>query len=351
MTALSNCSLYSKDHPAILYLSDKAVRTIDDLYSDDLLNLTLLGNRLLVNDAPVLETGIHISSFIKKLRRKGIEKILIRKGIDAEELKSFIVELASSEIISSTFPHLSTGIIDIKLSQVGDDVQAVMNENISKVKDVFHGLSRFKKLNMLGLEDVVISFISALKREANILRVISPVKSYSEYTYAHTTNVAILSIFQAEALGLKGDVLHAIGIAGLLHDVGKMYISKEVLEKQEKLTEEEWSEIKKHPLRGALYLARLPEIPKLAVIATFEHHMKFDGSGYPEPKLRGKKPHVISQIIALSDFFDAIRTKRPYRKALEMPQIMMILQNVAGTEFDPLLVENFFVALNKVNAS
>jgi HD-GYP domain-containing protein (c-di-GMP phosphodiesterase class II) len=222
-----------------------------------------------------------------------------------------------------------------------------MEENQGKLKEIFQGMSRFKTLDMVGLENVVISFISTLKQETNILRVISPVKSHSEYTFTHATNVAVLSIFQAESLGLKGEVLHDICLSGLLHDVGKMFISTEVLDKQAKLEAKEWEEMKKHPVYGALHLTKLPDVPKLAVIAAYEHHMKFDGRGYPQTRKRGNKQHMISQIIAISDFFDALRTERPYRKALEVPVITGLLKEGAGRDFNPVLLESFLSALQR----
>ncbi|MBP1735603.1 MAG: cyclic diguanylate phosphodiesterase, partial [Deltaproteobacteria bacterium] len=188
-----------------------------------------------------------------------------------------------------------------------------------------------------------------LRQEADVLRVISPVKSYSEYTYTHNTNVAILSIFQAEALGVKKDMLHEIGQAGLLHDVGKMFISKDILDKPGKLDEKEWEEMRNHPSYGAMYLATLPEVPRIALIAAYEHHMKYNGSGYPDTRKRGRKQHIISQMIAIADFFDALRTERPYHQAVGVPVIVGLLKELSGKEFNPFLVENFLAALRKVH--
>ncbi len=218
-----------------------------------------------------------------------------------------------------------------------------------QLESIYDGVSRFKRLDMVGLEDVVVSFISTLRQEANVLKVVSPIKSHNEYTYAHNTNVAVLSIFQAEALGVKHDLLHDIGMAGLLHDIGKMFVSGNVLEKEGKLSEEEWTEMKKHPAYGAMYLATLPDIPKYALIAAYEHHMKFNGQGYPGTKRKGRSQHIISQIIAVADFFDALRTDRPYRKSLDLPVIVGLLNDSSGKDFNPFIVENFIRSLNKAN--
>ncbi len=127
----------------------------------------------------------------------------------------------------------------------------------------------------------------------NILRLISPVKSYSEYTYTHATNVAVLSMFQAETLGIRDTLLRDIGISALLHDVGKLFISKDILEKSASLDKEEWEEIKMHPLYGARYLAKLEGIPSLAPIVAYEHHLRFDGKGYPS-LITGEKKHIFA---------------------------------------------------------
>ncbi len=349
MTALSNCSLYGREHPAVRHLSEKAMVLLDGLFVEDSFSIALFGGSMVINEQPLPPKNMHVSSFIKKLRRKGIDKIVIARGVTAAELQEFIVEVALSDRVSGSYPHITSGIIEVKLGGGSSDIGALMNENVETVKNVYHGVSRFKRLDMVGLEDVVISFISTLKQEANVLKVVSPIKSHSEYTYAHNTNVAVLSIFQAESLGVKQDLLHDIGMAGLLHDIGKMFVAREVLEKEAKLNDEEWMEMKKHPAYGAMYLATLPDIPKYALVAAYEHHMKFNGLGYPATRRKGRTQHIISQIIAISDFFDALRTDRPYRKALEVPVIIGLMNDTSGKDFNPLLVENFIRALKKAS--
>lgn len=347
--ALSNCSLYSEEHPLVDEFSQKAIREIEGLYADDALTFTLLGDSIVFNNSPITEKGPHIGSFKRKLRKKGIEKIIMRKGLTPEELKKFIAGVASAEKVVSS-PHLSVGMVEVKFSSEGT-VDSLMKENIAKVKGVYQGVAKFRKLDMVSLEDAVAGFIGALKREINVLRVVSPVKSHSEYTYVHATNVAVLTVFQAEALGMKGENLHDIGLAGLLHDVGKMFVPKEVLDKETKLTPEDWNAIKVHPVFGARYLATLPDIPRLALIAAFEHHLKFDGSGYPDTRRRGKRQHMVSQMVAIADFFDALRTQRPYRKAMEGPVVVQFIKEATGKDFNPVLVENFLSGLQTIRAT
>lgn len=349
MTALSNCALYSEDHPLVREFSVKAHAEIESLYINDSLAITLLGDTLVFNETPLTDANPHLHSFTKKLKRKGIEKIVISKGVTPDELKKFVAAIASTEKVISS-PHISVGMVEVKFGAEGDDVSAIVRENIGKVKALFQDVNKFRRLDMVSLEDAVIAFIATLKKEMNVLRVISPVKSYSEYTYVHATNVSVITLFQAEALGLKGENLHDVGIAALMHDVGKMFVDKEVLEKPGKLNDQEWTQMKQHPAAGAKYLSALPDVPKLAMIAAFEHHMKFDGSGYPGTKRQGKKQHIVSQMVAIADFFDALRTERPYRKAMDTAMIIGLMKEGVGREFNPLLVENFFVGLKRIRA-
>jgi len=348
-TALSNCSLYSEEHPLVAEFSEKTLTAMEGLYSDDTLTLTLLGDSLVFNNNPITDKGAHISSLKRRLKRKGIEKIIIRKGLALEEIRKFIAGVASAEKVVSS-PHLSVGMVEVRFSSEGTDISALINENITKVKGIYQGVAKFKRLDMVSLEDAVAGFITTLKRETNILRIVSPVKSYSEYTYIHATNVSVLTIFQAEALGMKGENLHDVGLSGLLHDVGKLFVSRKVLEKEAKLDSEEWNAIKGHPVFGARYLATLPDVPKIALIAAFEHHMKFDGSGYPDTKRRGKRQHIISQMVALADFFDALRAQRPYRVALEGSTVVQLMKEATGKDFNPVLVENFLGTLKTTRA-
>jgi putative nucleotidyltransferase with HDIG domain len=347
VSAMSQCSLYSREHPSVSEFSEKAMNILNGLFSDETIGITHLGGKLIFNDLPIAEKGIHTEKFIKRMKAKGIEKIIIKKGLSNEELMSFISYLASKGEETLNSEHILVGIIQVKLRSAGDRPMEIMNANISRVKDVYQDFSRFKKLDTVGLEDAVLGFLSAIKSEANVLRLVSPVKSFSEYTYVHTANVAVLTLFQAESLGMKGENLHEAGLSGLLHDVGKMYIPKEVLDKPGKLDEAEWKEIKKHPVYGAMFLSSLPEPPRLPVIAAFEHHLKFDGNGYPDTKWRSRKQHIISQIVAISDFFDAVRAERPYRKGLELNAVLDIMKGSVGKDFNPLLIDNFISALKK----
>jgi len=350
VTAMTQCSLYSKNHPAVTEFSEKALEFLSELFVGDSFDITHLGDRLILNDSPISDKGTYMENFLKRMKSKGIDKIVFKKGISREELMNFIHSMASKIGPAVSSNHIMCGTIQVKEKQSEEDPSAVMRESVSRVKNVYQEFSRSQRLDMTGLEDAVLGFLLALKKEANVLRLVSPIKSHSEYTYIHAANVAVLTLFQTQYLGLKDEGLRETGYAGLLHDIGKLFVSKEIIKKQAKLNEAEWKDMKRHPVYGAIYLGSLSDVPQIAVIAAYEHHLKFDGSGYPDTKWRARKQHIISQIVALSDFFDALRAERPYRKGVELHELIDLIKGGAGKDFNPLVVDSFFNAMKRTGA-
>jgi HD-GYP domain-containing protein (c-di-GMP phosphodiesterase class II) len=189
--------------------------------------------------------------------------------------------------------------------------------------------------------------ITAIRQESSVLLSFSPLRMLDEYTFTHSTNVCILNLAQAMALGIKGDALRDIGVAALLHDTGKLYVPEEILNKPGKLTDTEWEMIRSHPQRGAEYLLDNPGIPPLAVVVAYEHHMQYDNSGYPQVS-RDWRQNICSQMTTISDFFDAMRTKRIYRDALETKIIADQMTKISGTSLNPLLTKNFLILIEKM---
>ena len=149
------------------------------------------------------------------------------------------------------------------------------------------------------------------------------------------------------ALGIEGQSLHDIGIAALLHDIGKLFIPSEILNKPGKLDAAEWALIQQHPIRGAQYLIDIPGISRLASVTAFEHHIKFNYGGYPKISANWKQ-NLCSQMTTISDFFDALHTNRSYRSSLDADQIAAIMHDRTGIDFNPALIKNFFKILKRL---
>jgi HD-GYP domain-containing protein (c-di-GMP phosphodiesterase class II) len=169
-----------------------------------------------------------------------------------------------------------------------------------------------------------------------VLRLAS-IKSYDEYTLYHSVNVAVISMGMGLALGLPHELLRELGMAGMLHDLGKIAIPLEVLRKPGLLDAEEWRIMCRHPVLGADLLARLPGSNRLPMIVAFEHHMRYDGKGYPFVR-EGWRQHPVSRLACLADVYDAMTSRRSYKKAIPVDQVRVFVRDEAGRTFDPRLV-------------
>ena len=149
-------------------------------------------------------------------------------------------------------------------------------------------------------------------------------------------NVAVLAMALAEALELGSAQVRAVGVAGLLHDLGKVRVPKEVLLKPGKLTDAERAEIQRHPAEGARILLAGDQPLDLAAVVAYEHHLMMDGSGYP-CRHSQRDTHYGSRLVHVCDVYDALRTRRPYRDAWESETALEYIQQRAGLEFDPSL--------------
>ncbi len=156
---------------------------------------------------------------------------------------------------------------------------------------------------------------SILKDEFSIIG-LTAMKNHDEYTYAHCVNVSVLSISMGQALGLPRQALANLGVAALLHDLGKLMVPAEVLQKPGKLAPDEWERIQRHPLDGVRMISRLPGLMPLTLDcmrAAFQHHMNADRSGYPRVQGGGTQA-VLSRIVTVADLFDALTSHRAYRE-------------------------------------
>ena len=187
-------------------------------------------------------------------------------------------------------------------------------------------------------------FITAFRQSANPLLALVPIRMQDEYTFTHSIDVGILNIAQGMALGIEGQMLHDIGISGMLHDVGKIFVDKEILNKAGKLDDAEFAIIKEHPSRGAQYLMNQEGIPRLAVFSAYEHHMRYDLSGYPKIP-EGWELNICSQMTMISDTFDALRTRRSYKAPWDFSKASGLMLGLAGSQLNPDLTLNFLKTL------
>ena len=176
-----------------------------------------------------------------------------------------------------------------------------------------------------------------------ILTMIRILEYHDTYTKGHSKNVATIASLIAEKLGLNDELIRKTYWAALVHDVGKIVVPSSILNKESKLTIEEFEVIKKHPVYGHDFLSTSPELRDLARYV-FHHHERWDGKGYPAG-ISGEEIPLISRIIMVADSWDAMRSDRPYRKGLSKEKATEEILKHSGAQFDPNIAKIFIKVL------
>jgi putative nucleotidyltransferase with HDIG domain len=187
---------------------------------------------------------------------------------------------------------------------------------------------------------IIDSLANIVTQDRTSLMALTALKKYDNYTFTHMVNVAALSMAQARALNLDGPLLREFGFAALMHDIGKVNTPLEILNKPGKLTDEEFKIMKMHVVDGAHILRRTPEMPALAPVVAFEHHLRQDLTGYPE-NIGHRKLNLCTQIVSIADVFDALRSNRPYREGLATSRIKSIMSEQGNPAFNQTLLRRF----------
>jgi HD-GYP domain-containing protein (c-di-GMP phosphodiesterase class II) len=223
---------------------------------------------------------------------------------------------------------------------ISDTVKA---ETIKGIKDIYIHSEQNKadvrkdmKSIKLQADKIVEEILSNRSTMFNII----DMKVYDDYTYYHSVNVAVLSVVIGMAIDMDREELGNLGLAALLHDIGKVFIDKDVLNIPGQYKPDEYEEMKKHSLLGCDYLKKQYCINDRTYMGILDHHEKYGGGGYPN-NIKGVRISLYGRIINIADVYDALTSDRPYRKALIPSEAMEYIMGASMNLFDPKIVEVF----------
>ena len=349
-SAITVRTLYPASHPRVTAAVNLMLTSAQQIIREsgkDSLTFLIVGDDLVVEDHVIRKANLSQMQFVELLKRREIERLTLAAGLPAEEAHAFIDALSEGRTPESS-AHLKVGRVQVTIEDERTDEKRpeLTVDQLEIVRESFANFRKEQKLPFSQMEQLVWSFIDSLSRTTRAVLPLAKLKEHDEYTFVHSVNVSLLVLAQARSFGIKGAMLHAFGMAGLLHDLGKLMIPLDVLNKPGKLEGEQWALMQSHAEKGAWLLSEMESATPLTVVVAYEHHLRYDGQpNYPVLK-KPRLPNLVSRMTSIADTYDAMSTIRPYQQPLGRATAVEILQKRAETFYDPVLVANFIQLLS-----
>jgi HD-GYP domain-containing protein (c-di-GMP phosphodiesterase class II) len=344
---VSSRQLYPPEHPRIREGIERVRALVQEATArSSAVSVFVVEDKAVFEGAPLPGVEVAIRGFMQMLRAAGYDRLTLRRGATDEEIEVFIQALADCSRHIEIAPERLKPSRHIRLSSwVGTESAAIergfLAEEVDTLREVWTDIVEARDLDLDAVEGIVFALAKTVDENLGAMIPMAALKNHDLYTATHITNVALLAMALAEAIELPPMLVHDVGIAALLHDVGKLWVPSGILKKPDRLSDEQLAIVKRHPEDGARILLATPGVPELAVIVAYEHHIRFDMGGYPLVP-RTWKQNLGSAIVQVADIYDALRSDRPYRTGLDRDTIMAMMTADAGTGFEPTLLALFF---------
>ena len=348
--ALRGAQLYAAGHPLV----SRSITALADTLtvghvSWPSITIGIVGDDIVVGDVPVTRAAENMGELIRRLKRAGVERIAIDRGVTVEELTKLVEALARRDgqaqpASVADLPHVRVGRLEgeEQVDAPGDAAtfRRLYDDAVSIAGTLWDSAEVEGIPDADAARGMVESLAQAVAQNRTALLALTALKNYDNYTFTHMVNVSILTMGQARGLGIDGPTLREFGLSALMHDIGKVKTPGEILNKPGKLTDREFEILQRHTVDGAGILRRTPEMPTLAPVVAFEHHLRADGSGYPLGVVRPRL-NLGTTLCGIADVYVAMRSQRVYQDAFPTDRILAVLQRNDGTQFDQHLVRRF----------
>ncbi|MDQ3418816.1 MAG: HD-GYP domain-containing protein [Acidobacteriota bacterium] len=350
--ATRGATLYSPQHPIV----QRGIDALTALCQAGLQNagsviVGVIGDEFIVNGDRLHNSAATLVGFARELRSQDIEKITFAQGITSDDLRTFVIELAdrrspvplATRLETRNLRRITIGRIIVDEVDEPTGVAAarrVYASAVAAAQSLWEQARAGDQPDPRSASRIIDSLARLVSRDRTSLMALTALKRYDSYTFTHMVNVSVLAMAQARSLNLDAALLCEFGFAALMHDIGKVNTPIEILNKPDKLTPAEFDVMKQHVVDGAHILRRTPEMPALAPVVAFEHHLRQDLSGYPE-KVGHRDLNLCTQIVSIADVYDALRSNRIYRDGLPSERIRAIMTQRDSPAFNTKLLRRF----------
>jgi len=366
---LKGTTIYDRKNVIIDRLTQECLQVINSIIeSEGHLFLKIVRDNFFFNNIRIIvkaDKYAVFKAFWQEMRRRWIGEVEFSTEVGGEHLKDFIYLLSGlEENNESNYLYVEKQLEyrNIESIHVGkleffkdEDIyidsedqkkysKEVYFKSIGLVKEVVESINQQKALNIRKAKRLMQNAVNAIMQDDSTLLGLANIKNYDEYTFNHSVNVAIYAIALGQRIGIPKKHLSHLGMAGLFHDMGKTKIPREILNKTGKLSPEEWVMMRSHPVVGTELIMRMKEWGELStrmIEGAFEHHLRYDLTGYPR-LTRKRKITLFGRIITIGDFYDALVRPRVYNRFPYVSEkILGIMLERSGKDFDPAIVKVF----------
>lgn len=351
---------YPQEHPAVAQAVEEFAKVLSQFHEEGVdVPITFYEDELLLGEQLLAEDSVLFDQLIRDMTAIGAGSVVFSRGVSESEIQRFAkIISADPETVAehggvtamaaeARLGHIAiTGVAVYREPAVREDADAhqLAREAYANALDLMRDLERLirsgQAINVPRVRGTVRSLVDNVLNNRHATLELAGLKSFDEYTFYHMVNVAILSLALGSMITHDYRFLSTLGAGALLHDVGKMAVDLEVLNKPGPLTSDEWAQVRQHPIFGAENTALTPGLDKAATVIVLEHHMRYDLTGYPQ-RVPPRKQHLASRIVAVADAYDAMTSRRTYSAAREQDDAILTLVRNAGSALDPTLVRLF----------
>lgn len=361
---LKTAQIHDINNIAVVKAVHKLIEILNTLLSDQRISLQLMGEHFYVNEVRVRHSVEYISNFdfiLEEFKKIGVGSLIFEDELEEQDIKTLISAMVKASVAETPFETLLDEMEEVDSLTIKEafenkkdisefEKKRLIKKSYSNAVSIMRGVSDTIKtkdnINLARSKRVIGSIVDHIVEQEyqSTLIGMTTIKDYDEYTYFHSVNVSILSIALGNKIGLPRKVLAELGLAALFHDIGKVDIPIEVLNKPSKLTDEDWEVMKQHSWLGAAKILQFKGVNNSSIniaISAFEHHINNDRSGYPHVETAFQL-ELFSKIISIADRYDAITSSRVYARTAHTPaDALSIMYSLGGRELDTTLLKMF----------
>ena len=356
--AQTNASLYPHSHPLVVQsILDfvAAVSGVMELGFEDV-TINVYKGTLFIEDHVLPEESVTYRKLIEDLLAREISAVTLDLSFgenDAIALVGLLNENGISEVEQARDFLEAKGVTGVKIAETTDLDDAVKeaeqrqnklearqdyDQGVTIMRDVETQVKLGKVFEVGPLQNLVGNLLDNLFKDPAAVLGLTAIRSHDDYTLNHSINVCILSLSLGASLGLDSESLKSLGLSALLYDLGKVRIPEGILNKEGPLSADEWQIVKSHASEGADLLKRIQLVDQMPMVVAFEHHQRHDMQGYPEVKSPSEQ-HLFSKVVALCDAYDAMTTRRPFRREIRPDKALAVLMQGRNKAYDPSITK------------